>query len=108
MHLDDEIRVAETNLLLRDARKYHLPTPDWSEKDSWYVSQLSSSRYLSPNAQRSLQRTLLEERRREDGARRVRQSTWIAILGLMIAALALLKDIPIGSFLVDIIKAFKS
>jgi hypothetical protein len=106
-YYDDEVSVAETNLLLRDARRYHLPVPGRSDHSSWYESQLSGGRYLSSDAQRDLQRVLLEEGRREESERRARLSTWLAILGLGIAALALFKDVPIGAFLLDLVKAFK-
>lgn len=107
-YLEDEVRVAETNLLLRELRQYHLPAPKYSDHDAWYNSQISGSRYLTPDAERELQRQLLAERRaerdedrKEAEAKRASRSILIGLCGLLIAALALLKDVPLGDFLVD-------
>ncbi|MGY3436430.1 MULTISPECIES: hypothetical protein [unclassified Marinovum] len=114
-YLEDEVRVAETKLLLREIRKYHLPIPEPMDTRSWHQSKISDGRYLSQDAERFLQRTLLEERRaaREDARReadqkRAKIGTWFAFLGLFLAFFALLQDIPIGEFVIDVIKELKA
>tara|TARA_R110002074_G_scaffold104113_4_gene224724 strand:- start:784 stop:1278 length:495 start_codon:yes stop_codon:yes gene_type:complete len=113
-YLEEEVEVAETNLILREARQYHLPGPDRSDQHSWYESQLSFSRYLSPDAKRNLRRALLEEGRtsreedrRDAGGRRARMNAWVAILSVAVAAIALLRDVSFGTFIVDLVKAIK-
>lgn len=110
-YLEDEVRVAETNLLLNEARRYHLSVPEYSDHKSWYQSQISGSRFLSLDAERSLQRALLEERRlsreeaRRDGEqKRAKLGSWVALVSLLVAILALLKDVPFNTFIIDVIK----
>ena len=75
----------------------------------------SDGRYLSQDAERFLQRTLLEERRaareetrQEADQKRAKTSTWFALLGLFLAFIALLQDVPIGAFIIDVIKELKA
>lgn len=114
-YLEEEIQVAESNIVIRDARRYHLPVPDWSDKHSWYNSTLTRSNYLSPDARRNLQRAILaedrvarEEHRKDADAQRAKTSTRIAILGICLSALAILSDVPIGDFIVDMTEALKT
>jgi hypothetical protein len=113
-YLEDEVRVAETNLLLREIRKYHLPIPDPADANSWCKSEISDGRFLLQGAERLLQRTLLEERRatheetrREADQKRSQIGSWFAFLGLFLAFLAILKDVPIGAFIIDVINELK-
>ena len=82
---------------------------------SWHQSKISDGRYLSQDAERFLQRTLLEERRaareearQEADQKRAKIGTWFAFLGLFLAFFALLQDIPIGAFIIDVIKELKA
>ncbi|MBL4806423.1 MAG: hypothetical protein JKY31_03945 [Rhodobacteraceae bacterium] len=103
----EEVTVAESNLILHDAMRYHLPVPDWSDNKSWEVSRMSNSRFLTQQARRQVQRALLEEGRRDTDFRRARMSGRVGIIGLMVAAIALLKDVPLGAFLIELVVALK-
>jgi hypothetical protein len=88
-YLEEEVEVAESRLLLHDAGKYDLPTPDYSDKRAWDESRLTSSRYLIREERRKLRRALLEERRSEDDIRNARGNQKIGIGGLVVAGIAL-------------------
>jgi hypothetical protein len=107
-YLEEETEVEETNLILHDARQYHLSVPDLSAKDAWEVSRMTHRRFLVPSARRQIQRALLEENGREADNRRSKWSLFIGMGGLFIAAIALLKDVPFGAFILDFVNAVKA
>lgn len=103
----EEVDAAECRVLIERASKFHLPVPSLGEKECWEESRLSYSKYLVPSERKKLQRALLAEERMESESKRARIGSWVGIGGLIVAAIALLRDVPLGNFLLDIIQELK-
>lgn len=61
--VNDQIYSTETMELRRRAERLGLPTPDFSDKDSWVEGYVPGTFYLNPTARTALRQALRKEQR---------------------------------------------
>lgn len=95
--LNDDIQITQTFKLIREAEKYGLPTPPYSNKGAWEQGYHPEKTYLGVAAQYELRKAIREER----GARRDYWVGWIkdvaapvvSVIGALMGIIALVHSL---------------
>jgi hypothetical protein len=95
--LNDDLQIAQTFRLIRDAENHGIPTPPYSDQTAWEVGYHPGKTYLSVAAQHEIRKAIREER----AARRDYWVGWIkdvaaplvSVIGALMGIIALVHSL---------------